>query len=170
MHGVYTLGKPIVAVPVGASGTTILPSGASVEVQRTAQTVLVQVIWQHRSFMVHLPDLLDVCRVEDVGEIAWPEGFGSTSLLSRNDTGWKLQVCLGSGHGGFVNPTDLSQHLVSAGTEGNGRGLLSFFSLDYSSVPKSPNVIVGLPMGLLVLLMLLLIAALWYFFYRLSGG
>ena len=31
---------------------------------------MVQVRWQQRSFVVHLPDLLDACRVEDVGEIA----------------------------------------------------------------------------------------------------
>jgi hypothetical protein len=50
---------------------------ASVEVQHGAQTALVQVIWQHRSFMVHLPDLLDACRVEDVGEITCRGGLGS---------------------------------------------------------------------------------------------
>jgi hypothetical protein len=70
MRGTYTLRNPIVAVPFGATGTTTLPSGASVEVQGNAQTGLVQVKWQYHSFVVHLPDLLDACRVEDVGEIA----------------------------------------------------------------------------------------------------
>jgi len=70
MHGAFTLAKPIVAVPVGATRTTTLPSGASVEVPHNSQTAMVQVRWQQRSFMVHLPDLLDACRVEDVGEIA----------------------------------------------------------------------------------------------------
>ena len=69
MCGTYTLGKPIVAVPVGATCTTTLPTGASVEVQQNVQAALVQVIWQQRSFVVHLPDLLDACRVEDVGEM-----------------------------------------------------------------------------------------------------
>jgi len=73
MHGTYTLAKPIVAVTVGASGTTTLPSGASVEVRRNAQTSLTEVIWQKRTFFVHLPDLLDACRVEDVGAITWPD-------------------------------------------------------------------------------------------------
>ena len=77
MHGTYTLAKPIVAVTVGATGTTTLPSGASVEVRRNAQTSLAEVIWQQRSFVVHLPDLLDACRVEDVGEITWPGAWGS---------------------------------------------------------------------------------------------
>ena len=69
MHGTYTLGKPLVAVPVGTTRTTTLPTGANVEVPRNPQTSLVQVVWQQRSFMVLLPDLLDACRVEDVGEI-----------------------------------------------------------------------------------------------------
>jgi hypothetical protein len=68
-----------VAVTVGATGTTTLPSGASVEVRRNAQTLLAEVIWQQRSFVVHLPDLFDACRVEDVGAIAWPGGSGRTS-------------------------------------------------------------------------------------------
>ena len=79
MHGTYTLGKPIVAAPVGTTDTTTLPSGASVEVPHNSQTALVQVIWQQRSFMVHLPDLLDACRVEDLGEIACRGGSGSSS-------------------------------------------------------------------------------------------
>jgi hypothetical protein len=79
MHGTFTLAKPIVAVPVGATHTTTLPSGASVELPHNSQTALVQVIWQQRSFMVHLPDLLDACRIEDVGEITWPEGLGNAS-------------------------------------------------------------------------------------------
>jgi hypothetical protein len=78
MHGTYTLAKPIVAAPVGATGTTALPSGANIEVPRNAQTTLVQVIWQERSFIVHLPDLLDACRVEDVGEITC-RGSGNAS-------------------------------------------------------------------------------------------
>jgi len=76
MHGKFTLGKPIVGVPVGATGMTTLPSGASVEVPRNARTALVLVKWQHRAFMVHLPDLLDACCVEDVGELTWPDVFG----------------------------------------------------------------------------------------------
>jgi hypothetical protein len=79
MHGTYTLATPIVAVPVGASGTTTLPSGASIEVRRNAQISLAEVIRQQRSFMVRLSDLLDACRVEDVGEITWPEGLGNAS-------------------------------------------------------------------------------------------
>jgi hypothetical protein len=79
MHGMYTLAKPIVAVPVGATGTTTLPSGASVELRRNAQTGLVQVRWQQRSFIVHFPDLLDACRVEDVGEITCRAGLGNSS-------------------------------------------------------------------------------------------
>jgi hypothetical protein len=79
MRSTYTLGKPIVAVPVGATYTTTLPSGASVEVQENPETPLVQVKWQQRSFMVHLPDLLDACRVEDVGEITWPDGAQGSS-------------------------------------------------------------------------------------------
>jgi hypothetical protein len=54
MHGAYTLAKPIVAVLVGATRTTTLPSGASVEVPHNSQTAMVQVRWQQRSFMVHL--------------------------------------------------------------------------------------------------------------------
>jgi hypothetical protein len=73
MHDAFTLAKPIVAVTVGATGTTTLPSGASVEVRRNAQTSMAEVIWQQRLFMVHLSDLLDACRVEDVGEITWPD-------------------------------------------------------------------------------------------------
>ena len=73
MHRTYTLGKPVVAVPFGATNTTTLPSGASVEVRRNAQTSLTEVIWQKRTFFVHLPDLLDACRVEDVGAITWPD-------------------------------------------------------------------------------------------------
>jgi hypothetical protein len=83
MHGTFTLGKPIVGVPVGTTGMTTLPSGASVEVQRNAQTGLVQIKWQHRSFIVHLPDLLDACPIEDVGEIALPDGLGSGSSESE---------------------------------------------------------------------------------------
>jgi hypothetical protein len=79
MHGAYTLAKPIVAVLVGATRTTTLPSGASVEVPHNSQTAMVQVRWQQRSFMVHLPDLLDACRVDDVGEITWPDGLGRSS-------------------------------------------------------------------------------------------
>jgi len=75
MHGTYTLRIPIVAVPSGTTGITTLPSGASVEVQRIAQTALVQVRWQQRSFVVHLPDLLDACRVEDVAQITWPDAW-----------------------------------------------------------------------------------------------
>ena len=69
MRGTYTLRSPIVAVLCGTTSTTTLPSGASVEVQGNVQTRLVQVKWRYRSFVVHLPDLLDACRVEDVGEI-----------------------------------------------------------------------------------------------------
>lgn len=79
MHGAYTLGKPIVAVPLGATHTTTLPSGASVEIRQNSQTALVEVIWQQRSFVVHLPDLLDACRVEDVSEITCRGGLGSAS-------------------------------------------------------------------------------------------
>jgi hypothetical protein len=79
MHGAYTLAKPIVAVPVGTSRTTTLPSGARVEIPHDAHATLVQVIWQQRSFVVHLPDLLDACRVEDVGEITSRGGLGSAS-------------------------------------------------------------------------------------------
>jgi hypothetical protein len=79
MHGAYTLAKPIVAVPVGATGTSTLPSGASIEVQHGARAEMVQVRWNQRSFVVHLPDLLDACRVEDVGEIVCPDGWGSFS-------------------------------------------------------------------------------------------
>jgi hypothetical protein len=82
MHGAYTLTKPIVAVPVGATDTTTLPSGASVEVQQNTQAALVQVIWQERSFVVHLHDLLDACRVEDVVEITCQGGSGSTSAAT----------------------------------------------------------------------------------------
>jgi hypothetical protein len=79
MHGTYTLAKPVVGSPVGATGTTTLPTGANVEIRHNSQTGLVQVIWQQRSFMVHLPDLLDACRVEDVGEISWQDVFGNSS-------------------------------------------------------------------------------------------
>jgi hypothetical protein len=79
MHGTYTLGKPIVAVAVDATQTITLPTGATVEVPQDAQTALVQVMWQQRSFVVHLPDLLDACRVEDVAEITWPDGFGGSA-------------------------------------------------------------------------------------------
>ena len=83
MRGTYALGKPIVAIPVGATCTTTLPIGASIEIRDNAQTALVQVKWQHRSFVVHLPDLLDACRVEDVGEITWPDGLGSSSAAAE---------------------------------------------------------------------------------------
>jgi len=79
MHGTYTLAKPIVAVPIGTTHTITLPSGASVEVPHYAQTAMVQVRWQQHYFKVHLPDLLDACRVEDVGEIIWPDEWGSSS-------------------------------------------------------------------------------------------
>jgi hypothetical protein len=79
MHKTFTLGKPIVAVPIGMTHTTTLPTGASVEIRYNSRTPLVQVIWQHCSFVVHLPDLLDACRVEDVGQITWPDGWGSYS-------------------------------------------------------------------------------------------
>jgi len=73
MRRTYMLGMPIVAVPVGATASTTLPSGASIEIPDSARAALVQVIWQQRSFMVNLADLLGACRVEDVGEINWPE-------------------------------------------------------------------------------------------------
>jgi hypothetical protein len=79
MHSTYTLGKPIVAVPVGTTHTTTLPTGASVEVQQNAQTTLVRVKWQQEYFVVHLPDLLDACRVEDVGRITWPDWVDSSA-------------------------------------------------------------------------------------------
>jgi hypothetical protein len=78
MGGKYALGKPIVAVQVGTTETTTLPTAASVEIQQNAQTALVQVKWQQRYFVMHLSDLLDVCRIEDVGRITWPDGFGSS--------------------------------------------------------------------------------------------
>jgi hypothetical protein len=83
MHGAYTLGKPIVAVPVGATQTATLPSGASVEVQQNPETPLVQVKWQQRSFVVHLPDLLDACRVADVVQITCPDGSKTSSAESE---------------------------------------------------------------------------------------
>jgi hypothetical protein len=83
MCGTYRLGKPIVAVPVGTTHTTTLPSGASVEVPQNVQTALVQVIWQERSFVVHLPDLLDACKVEDVSEITCQGGLVSASAESE---------------------------------------------------------------------------------------
>ena len=79
MHGAYTLLSPTVAVPFGTTNATTLPSGATVEIRHNIQTVLVQVIWQQRSFTVHLSDLLDACGVEDVGEITWPDGWGNSS-------------------------------------------------------------------------------------------
>jgi hypothetical protein len=44
---------------------------------------MVQVVWQHRSFVVHLPDLLDACRVEDVVRITWPDGWKTSSAESE---------------------------------------------------------------------------------------
>jgi len=79
MRGAYTLGKPIVAVPVGTTRTTTLPSGATIQIQQHDRAVMVRVMWQQRDFTVHLPDLLDACRVEDVGEITCQGGLGSTS-------------------------------------------------------------------------------------------
>jgi hypothetical protein len=79
MHGTYTLVKPIVAVPIGATGTTTLPSGASIEVRQNTQTTLVQVRVEQRDFVVHLSDLLDACKVKDVGEITWPDVFGDST-------------------------------------------------------------------------------------------
>jgi hypothetical protein len=79
MHGTYTLGKPIVGVLAGATGVTTLPSGATIEIRHNAQATLVEVKWQQRDFVVHLPDLLDACRVEDVGEITCRDGFGNSS-------------------------------------------------------------------------------------------
>ena len=78
-HRIYTPGKPIAALPVGTKHTTALPSGASVEVTHNAQTMLVQIRWQQQSFTVHLPNLLDACRVADVGEIECRGGLGSAS-------------------------------------------------------------------------------------------
>jgi hypothetical protein len=86
MRGTYTLTKPIVGIPVGATRTTTLPSGASVEVRHNAQAALVHTSAVATLFMVHLPDLLDACGVEDVGEIAWCRG-GETPRVRRNDTG-----------------------------------------------------------------------------------
>ena len=79
MHGTYTLGKPIVAVPVGTTHTTTLPTGANVEIAGIRKAALVQVKWQQRYFVVYLPDLLDACRVEDVGEIACRDGLENSS-------------------------------------------------------------------------------------------
>ena len=83
MHGTYTLRSPIVAVPFGTTNTTTLPSGASVEVRHNTQATLVQVKWQQRYFAVYLSDLLDACRVVDVGEITWPDRLGSSSVESE---------------------------------------------------------------------------------------
>ena len=82
MNGRYTLGKPIVGVQIGTTARTTLPIGASVEVRQDVQPELVQVKWQQRDFMVHLADLLAACRVEDVGEITWPEGWKTSSAES----------------------------------------------------------------------------------------
>jgi hypothetical protein len=79
MHGTYTLGKPIVGIRVGATAATTLPSGATIQIQQNDQAVIVHVIWQQRDFVVHLSDLLDACRVEDVGEITWPDALGYSS-------------------------------------------------------------------------------------------
>jgi hypothetical protein len=73
MRGTYTLRSPIVAVPFGTTNTATLPRGATIEIRHNARTTLVAVKWQHRVFEVHLADLLDACRVEDVGEITWPD-------------------------------------------------------------------------------------------------
>jgi hypothetical protein len=70
MHGTYTLRSPIVAFLYGTTSTTTLPSRASVEIRQNSQTTLVQVRVERRDFVVHLSDLLDARRVEDVGEIA----------------------------------------------------------------------------------------------------
>jgi hypothetical protein len=79
MRVTYTLRSPIVAVPFGTTITTTLPSGASIEIRHNAQATLVEVKWQQRYFVVHLPDLLDACRVEDVGEIICSDGTGNSS-------------------------------------------------------------------------------------------
>jgi hypothetical protein len=76
MHGTYMLGKPIVGILVGASAATTLPSGATIQIRQHDQAVIVHVMWQQRDFVVYLSDLLDACRVEDVGEITWPDRFG----------------------------------------------------------------------------------------------
>ena len=79
MSGTYTLRNPIVAFLYGTTSTTTLPSGASVEIRQNTQTTLVQVRVEQRDFAVHLSDLLDACRVEDVGEIACRGGLGTSS-------------------------------------------------------------------------------------------
>jgi hypothetical protein len=83
MRGEYTLRSPIVAVPIDTSDTITLPSGARVEVQHDAQTPLVQVKWQQGYFLVHLPDLLDACRVQDVSRITWPDWVENSSAESE---------------------------------------------------------------------------------------
>jgi hypothetical protein len=79
MHGTYTLAKPVVASLVGATETATLPSGACLEVPHNAHTALVVFIWQYRSFIVHLPDLLDACRVEDIGAITLLDRWENSS-------------------------------------------------------------------------------------------
>ena len=73
MRGTYTLAKPIVAIPVGTTNTTTLPSGATIQIQQHDQAVMVRVMWQQRDFVVHLSDLLDACPIDDLGEITWPD-------------------------------------------------------------------------------------------------
>jgi hypothetical protein len=83
MRGIYTLRNPIVAFPYGTTSTTTLPSGASVEISQNTQTTLVQVRVEQRDFVVHLSDLLDACRVEDVSEIACRDGLGTSAAESE---------------------------------------------------------------------------------------
>jgi hypothetical protein len=68
--------NPIVAVPFGTTNTATLPRGATIEIRHNARTTLVEVKWQQRDFLVHFADLLDACRVEDLGEITWPDALG----------------------------------------------------------------------------------------------
>lgn len=82
VRGTYMLCKPVVAVRIDAGGTTTLPSGADVELHNKTEGELVQVKCQQQWFTVHLPDLLDAFRVEDVGEITWL-GLGRSSSVAE---------------------------------------------------------------------------------------
>lgn len=66
--------KPIVAVlKDNPSNVASLPIGASVEFHSTAHMIgIVDVFCEGEHYSVMLQDVLDACRIDEVGRAAWP--------------------------------------------------------------------------------------------------
>jgi hypothetical protein len=54
---------------VGATPTTTLPSGATIQIQQNDQAAMIDVVCEQQDFVVHLSDLLDACPIDNLGEI-----------------------------------------------------------------------------------------------------